>query len=350
MIRHSLIFFLVFVGIEAVAVEEDLNLDKITELSAPVVIPKTPESKYSLMGRMDLTLESNPVTAAANGNRSDLKNWHGLRLFLKLKASAKTHFFGEVANQDFYYVDYKTTDHTTVSFGKIIVPFGDTRYFHHFYGGIQGKGATGIMFPNVWAESGVSVQTQAGRDLVLDTYVVNGFKASSATTFPDLNQAASDNPSGTKRQALGARLQWQGQERLTVLASGYLDVYWDNRRLSLLGLDAFSDYGFFSWPIRFGLGVADATAEKIPQQGTLHRRGDYILLAGNDFGPGEWRLRYGTYNHITKTQSDDDSHSFDMAYIWNIDVIRMMIQRQWNFESQNEKDDDLWRLMTSIDF
>lgn len=350
MARSHWILIALILGFQAFAAEEDLNLDKLTEQASPVVIPKTPENKYSIMGRLDLTAEVNPINGKAVDEKMDLKNLHGLRLFLKLKASPKTSFFGEVANQDFFYVDYKLSELHTLSFGKIIVPFGDTRYFHHFYGGIQGKGATGIMFPNVWAETGMNVQSQAGPNVLLDTYLVNGFKASSATSVPDLTQAASNNPSGTHRQAVGARLQWQGIPRATVLVSGYFDNYWENRHLLLLGADAYTDYGFFALPVRFGVGMADAAAEKIPNQGTLHRRGDYLLLAGNGFGPGEWRFRYGTYNHITTAQSDNDSHSVDLAYIWNVDVIRLMVQRQWNFESQNEQKDDLWRLMASLDF
>lgn len=348
-LRNLLVGVLLVTSGPVWAAEEDLNLDnldKMTERASPVVIPKTPESKFTFMGRLDLTAEVNPVKEKSTDNESDLRNWHGLRLFLKLKASPKTTFFGEVANQDFYYVDYRLNETQTVSFGRILVPFGDTRFFHHFYGGIQGKGATGVMFPNVWTESGANLQSQLGEDLSLDTYLVNGFKSITKDDMPDFTNSAD----GSKRQALGARLQWQGLDHVTLLGSAYFDNYWENRQLLLLGFDAYTDYGLVNLPIRAGIGIANASADKIPNEGKLQRRGDYLLLAGRGLGPGELRFRYGTYNHIVNKVTDDDSHSFDLAYLWHVDVIRVMLQRQWNFEAQNEKEDDLWRLMASLDF
>lgn len=325
--------------------EEELSFDKITEQAAPTVIQKTVEPKFSFMGRLDLTAEVNPIQKKSSDNKSEFKNLHGLKLFLKLKASPQTSFFGEVANQDFFYVDYAGYENHTLSFGKILVPFGDTRYFHHFYGGVQGKGPQGILFQNVWAEPGFNVQSHWSNSVLLDTYVVNGMKALSENSFPDLKQTAD-----SQRQALGARVQWLGMDHITLIGSAYYDYYWENRSLTLLGADIYTDYGLLSFPIRMSAGIANATAAKITNEGTLQRRGDYLMVAGNGFGPGELRLRYGTYNHVTKEKSAKDTHSFDLAYSWNIDVIRLMIERQWNFEAQNEVDDDVLRFMASLDF
>lgn len=344
--RVGIAIVLLLVGItKGWAVEEDLDLDKITNQAAPVTIPKMESSKYTLMGRLDLTAEVNPLQAKSVDNKSEFKNLHGLKLFLKLKASPQTSFFGEIANQDFYYVDYHPWVDQTLSFGKILVPFGDTRFFHHFYGGIQGKGAQGIMFPNVWAEPGFNWQIQLPSLATVDLYLVNGVKALSASTFPDLRQAADK-----QRQAVGTRLQWQGIEHVTLIASAYGDYYWENRGLLILGGDIYTDYGLLSWPLRFAAGFANASAEKVSGQGTLQRRGDYLMFAGKSLGNGEWRLRYGTYNDVTAQKSSRDSHSFDIAYSFNVDVIRLMVERQWNFEAINEIDDDVLRLMASLDF
>jgi hypothetical protein len=300
------------------------------------------------MGRLDLTAEVGNISTNRADNRSELKNIHGLKVFLKVKASPKTSLFGEFlnkeSNQAFFYVDYAGSDAYTVSFGKILVPFGDTRYFHHFYGGIQGIGANGILLQNIWAEPGANVQFHDA-DWVVDAYVVNGIKAADKASFPDLTQTANE-----QRQAFGSRVQWQGLSHITMIGSAYFDYYWDTRPLSLLGGDIYTDYGLWSWPVRVGVGIANATASDIPDKGNLQRRADYLMVAANGLGPGEVRLRYGTYNHIVDEKSKKDTHSFDLAYSFNVDVIRLMIERQWNFEAQNEEKNDLLRFMASIDF
>ncbi len=349
MIVRGFVLLLMIAALPVLGAEEELSLDKITDQVAPVVIQKTPEPKFTFMGRLDLTAEVNSLQKKSADNKSEFKNLHGLRLFLKLKASPKTSFFGEMANQNFYYVDYTGFEKHTISFGKILVPFGDTRYFHHFYGGIQGKGTEGLLLPNVWAEPGVNVQCNAFENAIIEAYVVNGIKGSPDTDFPDLKKTATQT-AANQRQALGARLQWVGLDHMTFIGSAYFDYYLENRRLTLLGGDFYTDYGLWKLPVRVGMGIADASAEKVQDKGTLQRRGDYLLVAGNGFGPGEWRVRYGTYNHITKEASEYDTHSFDLAYSWNVDVIRVMVERQWNFEPQNEQEDDVLRFMASLDF
>lgn len=347
--RIFVILSLLFVGGLGWGGEEEISFDKITEQAAPPVLPKAPETKFTLMGRIDLTAEISPIYGRAVNNKSELKSLHNLLVFLKLKASPKTSFFGEIVGKTFFYMEYHGFENKTLMLGKILVPFGDTRYFHHFYGGVQGNSSQeGILLPNVWAEYGANLQTEFSPSSILDTYVVNGFAASEfggQVEFPKLN-----GKSDSQRQALGARWQWQGLDHVTLLGSVYYDNYWMGKPLTLAGGDVYTDYGLLPWSLRGGAGLANATAVGVPGQGTLERRGDYLFIAGLGLGPGEWRLRYGTFNHIVKSKSAKDRHSFEATYFWQMDVIRFMLQRQWNFEAENEVDNDLWRLMASLDF
>ena len=343
-------FIFCFFGIVLTAMgqEESLeldNLDKMGTLSAPVVIPKSIESKWTIMGRIDLTARMNEKETDPIHSQTELKNLHQLKLFLKLKASPKTSFFGEIVDKTFYYAEYKITDTQSLSFGKIIVPFGDTRFFHYLYGGVQSDDPVGLLLPKVWTETGFQWQMQWGNNIILDSYIVNGFKGENDREVPNLTNAGD-----SKTQAIGTRLQYQGLEYFTFIASIYFNNYWNANKLFLFGGDFYTDYGAFSWPVRISGGIANERVENLANLGLRNRRADYMQLAGMGAGPGEWRVRYGTYNDIVEKRSPADKHSWSLAYTVGVDVIRLMIEKQWNFEEQNETKNDYWRLMASVDF
>lgn len=84
--------------------------------------------------------------------------------------------------------------------------------------------------------------------------------------------------------------------------------------------------------------------------GDFIKRGDYLELATNLIGSGEARVRYGTYIDNDKVRSKNDIQSLNVGYSLPVDVLRVLAEYQWNYEAVNEIDNDLFRLMVSLDF
>lgn len=330
----------------AKAAEESLNLDTET-----VVQPLAPQKtiKFNLMGRIDLTYEygnPNTTTDPQGQSRSQLENYHML-VFIKAKASEKTSVMGEIAKQKFFFVDYSVCSLANVVFGKILVPFGDNRKYHHYYGGLQGYGANGVMFPNVWSEPGLNIawHTSIGE---FDTYVVNSIAATSELVDPSLQTGSN------QYQALGLRYSGSVAKGLNFVLSAYQGEYWKNRGITLLGADFYSDYGALDWGffqyLRFALGRADALIINAPVSNNFDKRGDYLEIATNFLPTGELLLRYGTYIDNTHLESNKDVHNINLGYSFSVDVIRVLIEHQRNMEAINEIENDVNRVMASVDF
>jgi hypothetical protein len=224
------------------------------------------------------------------------------------------------------------------------VPFGDNRYFHHYYGGLQGYGATGVMFKNIWAESGINANWKIGQ-ISLDTYWVNGINA------PNINSDVNLKSSTTERQSLGTRLQAPLADQVQLIGSAYYADYWPGRPLYMGGLDLYTSYGAFGLSqFRFSIGIANAWVEGSPTGKNFQKYGDYLQVATNLFRWAEWRIRYGTYDNDDRIESVDDTQSFNLGATIPVDVIKILIEHQWNFEAKNEVDNDQSRMMVSLDF
>lgn len=346
MLHFILSVLIINFSIFAWAAEESLDLEK-ENLPAPTV--SAPAQKFSIMGRVDLSLEYGNPSTTDNLNTRNLKNNHIL-FFLKVKASEKVSVMGEFVNSSFVSLDY-ATQLATVQFGKIIVPFGDTRHFHHFYGGIQGYGSTGAMLKNIWAEPGMNINWHSSV-AEIDTYVVNSnsINATSATTDPGLqNTSAAANS-----QALGLRTQFSLGKNVSGILSGYYGDYWPGKNILLAGADIYSnyrawDFGFFSY-LRWSMGTATAAFKDTPVSGDLTKQGDYIEIATNYLPYGEFRIRYGTYIDNTKLTSNKDTHNLNVGYIFNVDAVKVLVENQWNYEAVNEYNNDVFRIMASVDF
>lgn len=320
---------------QAFAQEESFSLDEVQEVVAPK--PAHATSKFSIMGRVDLTFDK------TIDDRSDMRNNHFL-LFLKANASKKVSFLGEFVNQSFYHVDYEANPNFAFSFGKIMVPFGDPRRYHSYYGGVQGYGINGVMFPNIWAEPGVNFKLKLGSSK-FDAYMVNGINASSKTTDIDLQSST------TERQAVGLRWSQVLVSRLNTVVSAYYSDYWPGQPLYLGGFDVYSDYGYGGLDhLRFSYGVAKAWVQDSPTGRDFYKLGDFYEFATNVFNPMEWRLRYGSYDDDDRTDTVDDTQSLNLAASFPLDVLKILIEYQWNFEEVNETDNDLARAMVSLDF
>lgn len=333
-----------FVSLNSVAAEEEIDLAQV-EPSPPVAVSIAP-SKFKLMGRLDLSAEfgnPNPSAQPQGGNRSTLSNKH-LLVFLKISASEKTSVMAEVADQRFFYADYQASLFQ-VQFGKILVPFGDNRRFHLAYGGIQGYGAQGVMFPNVWSEPGANVIWKFGKG-ELDTFVVNSIAATSEAVDPDLQSNTDET------QALGFRYSHEFLQGWNFIGSAYQTQYREGKDLGLVGLNLYSDYGAVGMPrnFRFAVGFANAFVKKAPVSQDFQIKGDYIELTGKGIGPGELRLRYGTYIHNTKVVSNRNVHNWNIGYIFDVDVLNILLEHQFNLEAVDEIKNDLTRLMVSVNF
>jgi hypothetical protein len=323
--------------------EEALDLSKETEVKAPAAKPVPPFGGLRLMGRVDLTGEYRPNAASTNDG---LKNYHFL-LFLKVPASEKVSFMGEFVNRAFYEVTYKASPLVKFHFGKIVVPFGDTTYYHHFYGGVQGYGAQGVMFPNVWAESGANAEWNMG-SLIIDTYAVNGIEGSSTTNEPDFQA----DPTG-QRQAGGLRATYTGIAKIKAIVSGYYTDWAPSKSLLLAGGDLVTDYGLIDAAVLRNLRLSAGRAVGFVQgssSGNFQRAGDYLQLATNAMGFAEARARYGTYVHNSNNKTSSDTHSMNVGLTIPVDVMKLLVEYQWNFEAVSEINNDLARVMLSLDF
>jgi hypothetical protein len=345
MIIHGLIFlFVIFSALNLSAEEESLDLSK--EVAASPVVQKieTALAQLKIMGRVDLTYEYYPNVP----NTSDgFKNYHYF-LFLKTAVSPKVTFMGEVLQQEFYDITYKPAELVSFHFGKILVPFGDASNYHHFYGGLQGYGPKGVMFPNIWAEYGVDAVWKLG-NTALDTYTVSGITSSAVNAEPTFNA-----PSNNLHQAAGVResvpLFGGG---LKLIASGYYTDWLPSHSLYLVGGDLATDYRLIDAialrNMKLSLGRAIGFV-KNGVAGDYQKAGDYVQLATNALPFAETRLRYGTYIDNSAVQTQADTHSINVAMIFPIDVLKLMAEYQWNFEAVNELPNDVARLMLSLDF
>lgn len=334
----------------AKAAEESIDLTAITEKTSPVSAPIA--SRWNLMGRVDLTSET---TAPDKGQQSshELTNRHFL-VFVHVKASPKTSFMGEIVGQSFYFVDYKIRENANFQFGKIVIPFGDTRKYHHIYGGISQLRTSSIMLPNIWAESGANFQLKSSDHQNFDLYWVNSAQSSSETAEPDLKTSSDQK----KTQAAGLRWTKSG-DLFTLLLSVYRGEYQPGKEILLSGADAYSDYGLLGQKnLRLSVGIANASFREAPvanqanQTRSFYKRGDYIELAHRSLAASddEFRFRYGTYIDNSETESQKDIHSFSLGYIFSLDVMKMLLEYQWNFEAISEKNNDVAKAMLSLDF
>ncbi len=343
------LFLINLFGIAAWATEETFDIE--TE-QTKMNLPQTSTSlaqKINVMGRVDLTAEYTPSdkgTGPAGSGRpgeSSLNNNHFL-FFLKVKASEKTSFMGEFADKNFFSVDYKSSELLTTSFGKILVPFGDTRFFHHFYGGVQGYSGKGVMLQNIWSSPGLNMNWNFKANS-LDTFVIRGFKESNGTV--SLQDAAE-----TKTFAAGARWTASFENKYTLITSAINTDYLGHLSVLLGGFDFYTDYGAFHSElfrtIRISAGVANAWIESEPDN--YQRRGDYLQLATNTWAPAEVRIRYGTYINDSRTITGKDVHNFNIGMSVPVDVMKVLFEYQWNYEAVDEYDNDVARIMVSLDF
>ena len=356
---------LILLGTVGFSAEEKLdlgNLDKAPEAKSAGAVGAA-LSKFSFMGRVELTLNISPYgqktpdtsNSVDRGNAQYSSN-HFL-VFLKVKASPKVDFMGEFVDQSFYHVNYHG-EPFTASFGKILVPFGDTRRFHHFYGGVQGlpsngrPGTQGVMFPNIWAENGVNFEWDLFSNTKIDTYVVTGFEAGTGPNAGNLDLRSNSSASG-KRMAGGLRATFNQIPDITLIASGYFSDWMPGRPLAIYGGDVYSDYGFANLGVfnhlRFAFGRVVAQIQK-SAVGDYRKEGDFAELATNLLSWGELRARYGTYIHNSQTKSATDTHSWAAGFTTQVDVLRFLAEYQWNYEAQNEIENDTFRIMTSLDF
>lgn len=335
----------------SLAAEESLDLDQVA--SPPIQVSGAQGQKFTLMGRVDLSSEftnPNPSTDPQGEGHNRLTNNHFL-VFLKVKASVKTSLMAEIVDRSFFSVDIEASSLAKIQFGKILVPFGDTRRFHHFYGGVQGFQGQGIMFPNIWAEPGVNVNWHAPWGEI-DTYIVKSIAASSVTSDPIL----SGSSGSASTMAEGFRWTFPAGSKVTGILSGYYGEYYYGRNLLIGGADLFTDYGALDLRLfkytRWSLGLAKANIRNSPSPlgADYDTRGDYLEVATNALPAGEGRLRYGTYIDDTRVETKKNRHSWSLGYSFQADVVRILVEKQWNFEAVEEYNNDLVRVMASLDF
>ncbi|MCB0404783.1 MAG: hypothetical protein KDD51_08345 [Bdellovibrionales bacterium] len=343
-LRVSCLVFLLGISLLARADEQSLDL----ETEQPLEVNRPVQSTGPrLMGRADLTVDVSEVNHTGGSTPFQFKNYHFF-LFLKAQASTKVTFFAEFVGRYFYEIKYSPWTWLSIHLGKIIVPFGNTDNFHHLYGGTSiNASGSGIMFPNIWAASGIQTEWGIGDHSTLDVYALSGINAAVGSD-PDFT-----NPAG-KTPAAGIRWTSRLLSGLKVLGSFYYETWSSGKSLFLAGLDASTDYSLLASVavlkhFRLGMGAAIGFIER-GSSGDFHKYGDYIELASNVIRLGELRARYGTYVNNNRVKSSLDSQSLNVAWLVPIDVMKLMVEYQWNFEAINEIHNDLLRVMVSLDF
>ncbi len=340
------------------AAEEAVDLESESPPVSTTVNPPSSGrgSGLSIMGRVDLTSDYGAGNAIG-GATSDATKYEKLTnnhffLFLKAKPSERVSFMGEFVGQNFFTVDFEATKSLTVSFGKILIPFGDTRFFHHFYGGISGYGATsGIMLPNIWSAPGFSLGWKWS-NMKFDAYVVQTMGQDAVATDPvSINSGATIS---NRRQAIGIRSSFALMEGVGIIVSGYHGDYTPGIPLTLGGFDLNADYGALSWGafkrLRFSYGIANAWLKTVADGIDYEKRGDYVVIGTNYLNPVEVRVRYGTYLNDTRAKSQADVHNFNLGVNFPVDVLKVLVEYQMNFEAANEVENDVARIMVSLDF
>jgi hypothetical protein len=334
------------------AAEVALDLDSDSSAAAAAPAPSahphaSGADRVRLMGRVDLSYEVSPAGNLSEVPRKDVLKDNHFLVFLKAKASPDVSFLGEIVSQTFYSIDYQATPRVALHFGKIPVPFGDNSRYHHFYGGVQGIGAKGILFPLIWAEFGADAEWDLGA-VRLDTYVVNGISSPTAADDPVLN-AASDPAT----QAVGLRARADLVPRLHGIASFYYDQWQPGRPLLLGGLDATADYRLIDAPVlrdlRFSAAVAYASVQH-GKLGSYSKYADFVEVATQALGRVEPRVRYGTYIDNSRARGSADSQGLSAGVNVPVSALNLLAEYQWNFEGADERPNDLFRLMLSCDF
>ncbi len=297
------------------------------------------------MGRVDLSMEYSPGTTEQTRDNGFRAN-HFL-MFLKVDASPEVSFMGEMLNQSFYHINYKALDLMTLKFGKILVPFGNTDFYHRYYGGIMAYGQRAVLFPILWAEFGVNTEWKLGK-YTIDLYTVNGIGAASPNSDPSFT-ADSDR----KRQAVGLRVSTDLGPKTRFMVSGYNGYWSPGRNLHIVGVDFSSDYGLFVPPVlknlRFAAGVAAGFVRDVPA-GNFRRYGDFVQIMTNALPFAEYRVRYGTYINDSRVISDKNTQTLSLGAYIPINVLNLLAEYQFNYEEINEKDNDLIRFMLALDF
>jgi len=330
--------------------EESLNFSEETPATTKDVKPSegTSLGNIKLGGRVDLSYEIDDYENASTATQRDTFKTNHFVLTLIANPSEKVKFMGEFINQYFYQIDYHLSNTVRIQGGKILMPFGNPDHFHKFYGGLVGFGTTGSFFPLIWAEHGVNVNVRVGDSSGLDTYLVNSISQTGTGSDPSFSSA-----SNTVHQAFGARYTLRPIPSLTSALSAYAGNWAPGKALAMGGFDIATGYGLlgaeFFKSFRFATGIVAAQIWE-GSTGDYLKRADYIELASNLTSPVEARIRYGTVVANSDQESQNDTQTFAIGAKTSVDAIGILVEYQWNFEAVNEIENDLFRIMASLDF
>ena len=358
----SIAFIMAFFAAPALAQEEEIGFDDVTEEAPEKGAFPSWTDKVHLTGRFDLNLEVLNPNKGDNLRTNSFKNYHNF-LFLKVTPDDRFTLDAEILNLSYYEFKAALPHNVQLTAGKMWVPFGATP-FHHYYGAIQGDPFTGLLLPNVWSEFGVSVFKNwvNGENLTLDTdtYVMRGFDGSRGEVL-NLSAGGSDNVfayGARARVGWGTKISAWG----SVLYNTFDDLSEEEGQLLLWGGDLLLDYGLLDVPflkdLRFRGAFARAeiqdevlVAPEYNSEGWYYRYGDYAEVTYRGFKYVHTRVRYGTIIDFDDTVSNNDSHNWDLALLTRLGPnLSLLAQYQINMEEVNEVDNDLFRAQLVFDF
>lgn len=305
--------------------------------------------RVRVMGRFDVNFEW--VNPTKRDGKKDFKNYHHF-LMLKISPMENLTFFGEIIDQYFYEARWQIHPRVALKVGKIIVPFGGEEY-HHWYGGLAGDPAKGLLLPMVWAELGGAFNFKLFDykyfGLNADLYLIQGFGAKDFTKTIDLNAGASPD-----KVALGTRLSFRVMQNAHLYASFLWSQYLDGYNIFLYALDFVLDYNLIPVPFLRDLKVTfgGARADVQNPNGRYYKYGDYIQLEWGSFR--QWvlvRVRYGTYIDRSNVVTNKDSHNFTVSVVITaLKHIRVLLEHNFLLEEVNEIDNDFFRIQIAFEF
>lgn len=306
--------------------------------------------RVKIMGRFDINFEV--VNPTKRGHtKYDFQNYHHF-LMIAVEPVKGLSFFGEIIDQKFYHIKWQFHPKISITGGKIIVPFGTDEY-HHWYGGVEGDPAKGLLLPAVWAEYGANMHFDIlkGRfALSLDLYAVQGIGGSGFDKTLALNTGSSaDNV------ALGTRLTFRFLRYGALYASFYWSQYYKYKDIYMYAIDVDLGYNLVPVPflrdVRVKFGGARVDIQN-PVLGHYYKWADYIQV---DFGSFRkyitLRVRYGTYIDNNKVLSEKNQHNFSVSVIIPVmRYLRFMVQWNLAFEEVNEINNDYIRVQAVLEF
>lgn len=336
------------IGVSGYAAEESFSFDEVDETSAKSIEkPKNHAmSKMHFFGRASVRADFTSYDSADSTHKVGLQSDHFF-LFLRTNVTDNISFQAEIVNGEFYYLTQKIDKKLKVKLGKILVPFGDESRYHRAYGGLSNLFGNAILVPNIWAVLGAHAEMSFG-SRKLDVFLTEGFDVVNKVVEGDEPVNISND---ANQQLIGFRYSFP-IKKLNLKLSYLFQEWRSGSPLHGYGLDANIDFPHLSKyynGVELRAGVAQFDIQKTDTD-PFKRTGDFFESSFRFVKQNKIRIRYGTYDDDSRAEDQKDRKSWSLAWQKRIGPTTFLVENQWNLESVSEVDNDLLRLMATVEF